>query len=116
MEAALSLFDLQTFTYTRTAGRTMSTTTGKWSAGTATTTSATGNIQPAGDKDLQMLPEGERTFESIVVVTDTALAVGDVVAYGSVNYKVLVVENYAGGASIIGIKAHYQAICTKKKE
>lgn len=112
----MSLFNLQSFFYTRKAAGTWSTTTGKFTAGASTTTAATGNIQPAGQKDLEMLPEGERTSETIVIVTDTALEVGDLISYSSVNYKTLIVENYIGGASILGMAAHYQAIATKVKE
>lgn len=112
----MSLFNLQTFFYTRTATGSYSATTGKWTDGSTTTTSTTGNIQPAGQKDLQMLPEGERTSETIVVVTDTALALGDVISYGGVNYRALWVEDYSGGASILGLYGHCQAICTRAKE
>ena len=36
-----------------------------------------GGIQPAGPKDLQRLPEGQRTDAMIVIYTDVELLTGD---------------------------------------
>lgn len=110
------LFDLQAFSILRTSGRTLSAVTGKWDAGTTATIAATGNIQPAGAKDLEMLPEGERTAEVVVVVSDTAMYPADIISYGGKQYKVLIAESYDAGASPLILSAHHQAICTKKKE
>jgi len=38
---------------------------------------AQGGIQPAGPKDLQRLPEGQRTDAAIVIYTDAELLTGD---------------------------------------
>ena len=46
-------------------------------AGDPKTFGALGGIQPAGPKDLQRLPEGQRTDAMIVIYTDCELLTGD---------------------------------------
>ncbi len=91
-----------TYTVTRPAG---SFTAGRWVEGTATTFEIVANIQPATPKELERLPEGQRTREVIAVWTDTELKTatvpvgsrGDRIAYGGASYEVQAVERWELG-------------------
>lgn len=64
----------------------------------------TGNVQPAGPRELERLPEGERDRETLVIYTRAPLRVGDegtgtaadIVVYGGARYTVSAVEPWPG--------------------
>ena len=107
----MTVFNTQTFSRTRVTGKTINSTTGYASSGTsATTTGLTGNIQPAGKKEIERLPEGLQSKESILIITTNELKINDTINYGSFDYSVEIVENFTGHLSI----GQYEAIAVKK--
>lgn len=66
--------------------------------------SMTGVVQPAGPRELERLPEGERDRETLSIYTRTPLRVGnvdagtaaDIVVYGGGRYTVSAVETWPG--------------------
>ncbi len=107
----MSIFNSQTFTITRITGKTIDSTTGYVTAGTSTVYSGvTGNVQPAGKKEIERLPEGLQSKESILIITTNELRVNDSINYNSVDFSVAIVENFTGHLSI----GQYEAIAVKK--
>jgi hypothetical protein len=107
----MTIFNTQTFSRTRITGKTISSTTGIVSAGTSSTSSGlTGNIQPAGKKEIERLPEGLQSKESILIITTNELRINDTINYNSVDFSVAIVENFTGHLSI----GQYEAIAVKK--
>ena len=106
----MTVFNTQTFSRVRVTGKTIDSTTGYVTAGTSTTTSnLTGNIQPAGKKEIERLPEGLQSKESILIITTTELKVNDSINYNSFAYSVAIVENFTGHLSV----GQYEAIAAK---
>lgn len=76
---------------------------GRYSAGAPATLSVSANVQPASAEDLALLPEGERTTDTIVVYTIAELQptsqangeLGDLVNYQGRDYRVRHVEAWA---------------------
>lgn len=88
------------FTVTRPSGSYVA---GRWVEGAATILEITASIQPATPKELQRLPEGDRTRDVIAIWTTTELRVGegaqaDRVSYGGATYEVQAVERWDLGA------------------
>jgi hypothetical protein len=105
------IFNTQTFSRSRISGKSINSTTGIVSAGTtATTTGLTGNIQPAGKKEIERLKEGLQSKESILIITTNELKVNDTINYNSLDYSVEIVENFSGHLTI----GQYEAIAVKK--
>lgn len=65
---------------------------------TMTTLQASGNIQPAPGKERELLPEGDRTKEALLIFTVAELSAGsettapDLVTYRGRKYRVAMVE------------------------
>jgi len=86
-----------------------STTTGQWVQGTPTVTSVEAVVQQATPKDTEQLPENERTKESIVVFTRTALFTSDVTTAEESNtitwegreYKVMMIDAWSRQAQYV---------------
>jgi len=107
----MSIFDSQTFSITRIVGKTIDTTTGYITAGTSTTYSnISGNVQPAGKKEIERLPEGLQSKESILIITTTEIKVNDTINYNSFDYSVAIIENFTGHLSI----GRFEVIAVKK--
>lgn len=107
----MTIFNTQTFSRTRITGQTINSTTGYVSAGTSSTSSnLTGNIQPAGKKEIERLPEGLQSKETILIITTNELRINDTINYSSVDYSVAIVENFTGHLTV----GQYEAIAVKK--
>ena len=80
----------------------------------STTVPMRGNIQPMGDSEILLMPEGDRLKECIVVYSDQKLYAemetnqrpADVVQYNGNRYKVVKVKDYSQVP--IGLK-HYRS-------
>lgn len=89
-------------------GTTFDTVTGLPVAGTVTTFTEKGNVQPLTGKDLQQVPEGERELEQLIIYTKFQLQNADVVVrdLNGKRCKVLRVEQWN---SKTGKVAHFRA-------
>lgn len=80
--------------------------TGNWTPGAATVFTADAHVQPATPKDLRMLPENERTIESIAIYTVDGLRtsdvstgqMADVVTWSGRTWRVRAVESWTAQA------------------
>lgn len=94
--------------------------TGRWVSGAGTTSTITASVQPAGAKELDLLPEGDRVRDPRAVWTATELSTGgqhtgtspDRLSVGGVVYEVRSVEVYRPGAPI----SHCKAVCVRLAE
>ena len=59
-----------------------------------TSTPGTGNVQPVKGKELENLPENQRTKKVIRIYTEMVFVPGNTVEYDSDNYQVFQVDNY----------------------
>lgn len=84
-------------------------------AGGTTTITVNASVQPTSGRDLQLLPEGERTKESLTFFATSELRTSDPetgtpadrVAYGSKNYEIQSVQDWselAGYWRAVGMK------------
>lgn len=89
--------------------------TGKWTQGTPTDTATDAVVQPSTPKEIEQLPENERTKEAITVFTDLALKTSDVdtsgesdvILWGGRQWKVMISEDW-------NVQAGYaRAVCTR---
>lgn len=75
---------------------------GVWDPGTASVFTVDAHVQPAGPRDLRMLPENERTIEAITIFTIDALhtsdvasgQMADVVTWSGRTWRVRAVEDW----------------------
>lgn len=91
MSATIARLAQGRFTVTRPSGSYVA---GRWVAGAASMFEITASIQPATPKELQRLPEGDRTTAVVAVWTSTELQAHDLVAYGGGNYEVQALERW----------------------
>lgn len=93
-------------TITRRAAGAHDEATGIWTPGASSTLEVDAVVQPVTPRDLQMLPEGERTKEAIALFTVAALVTSDVgsaveadqVAWSSRTWRVALVEDWTAQA------------------
>lgn len=52
--------------------------TGQWTSGAVTTSSVMAAVQPLGPRELELLPENERTIEAVGIYTRSALLTSNV--------------------------------------
>lgn len=91
---------------------------GAWQPGAVTTLLVRASVQHAGFKDLQLLPEGQRTTEAIRLyaeselrtVDETAGAAADVVLWNGKHYAVEHVQSWT-----LGGLSHWKAIAVKRE-
>lgn len=90
----------------------------RWVEGEEEVLNIKANVQPAKFKDLQMLPESERTKEYIKVFTVDPLRTikegkdghgADIILWNGNRYRVVQVKNYE-----MGVLDHYKAICARE--
>lgn len=89
---------------------------GRWVDGAESTFSIVMSVQPAGDKELMILPEGQRTKRVVKGYTATFLQtankalnlVPDRVVYDGVDFEVQQVEKWVDGS--LGDLDHYKVI------
>ena len=94
----MSIFDTDTLTISRVSGKTL--TKGTYSAGTTTTFTATGNLQPAGKDDLLKLPEGYRNRDVRLFMTHEDIHLNDSTTIGGIIYIAMTNEPFEGVTSI----------------
>jgi hypothetical protein len=105
MSLSDAILSLSTGTYTVTRPGAGTWTNGLFVEGTASTFQIQASVQPASPKDLQRLPEGERTMNVIVIFTTTELllasqaarTLSDRIAYRGANYEVEDVDVWESG-------------------
>ena len=95
---------LETATLTRRTGQTN--TDGILSDTGQNITPIQAHVQQANSKDMESLPEGQRTQDWRVAWSETALQDADLLTSGSVTYKVMTVEFWDQGP-------FYKAMATK---
>ena len=113
-------FATTTVTRTRTTGT--RNTSGRWTPGTPTTAPVLASVQPAGGKDLQRLPEGQRKRDAIAVWTESELIVADQygtarqqsdrITYKGVVYECQHVEYFDAETTV----PHYYAVAVRLDE
>lgn len=86
---------LGTGSYTVTRPTASSYTNGRLNAPSTSTFVINASVQPASGRDLQRLPEGQRSSEIKSIFTMTELRLTDVVTIGSSTYQVQHVERWA---------------------
>lgn len=93
---------------------------GRWVSGSGSTSTISASVQPAGPKELELLPEGDRVRDPRAVWTATELSAGgqhagtspDRLSVGGVVYEVRSVEVYRPGAML----PHCKAVCVRLAE
>lgn len=90
-------------------------TDGRWSEGTATTTSISAAVQPAPGDVVALLPEGLRTRRALVVVTESDLIAtdqttgrrGDLLTIDGEHFEVASVQRFDA------VLPHYSAVAVR---
>jgi hypothetical protein len=110
---AIATFATGTYTVTRTGAGSYS--GGILSAGSTSSFSIVASVQPLSGRDLQVLPEGQRTDETRVLytttqlLTRTATQAPDSISIDGSTYEVFKVEDW----TYIGV-THYRAYVSRK--
>ena len=78
-----------------TSGGVNPTQKGYYSAGTDTTFTAVGNLQPGNKDDLQKLPEGLRNRDIKLFMTKTEIKLNDKASINSENYTAMIIEDFS---------------------
>jgi len=81
---------------------------GIYQSGTSTSISIRSSVQPSGDQEIQLLPEGERQKASYTLRSTTEVFVDDRFTIYGDEYRVLMVQRWTN--SII---PHWRAIAVK---
>jgi hypothetical protein len=113
LNGAITTFATGTYTVTRTAADTY--TNGVKVAGATSNVSIVASVQPLSGRDLQVLPEGQRADETLVLYTATQLftrtpsQAPDSISIDGSTYEVFKVEtwNYIG-------EIHYRAFVSRR--
>jgi hypothetical protein len=107
-------FSSGTYTVTRRAAETDDT-HGRRVAGATSTLSIVASIQPMSGRDLQGLPEGQRSDENVTIYTTTFLTTRsptnapDLVTFGGEPYEVFRVETWVAFG-----RTHYRAYAARR--